>query len=507
MNATRFRCLLLIPLLLAACAAPTRRITIIHHNDFHAWNVPWGAVDQKGDSVYIQGAAGLEGLATALRDTSSATLWLFAGDEFTGTAPSTLTSGGSQIQIAGRLSSDIVVFGNHEFDHGLDRAEAYRDSIGKIVLGGANLRYPDGKPFSREYFDTTVGGVPIRVIGLVPIDLHELTSEGATGKLLVYEPDSVVRALLPSKERLAVVLSHLGLDRDSLLAAHIPELDLIVGGHTHATLRRPWLVGPEEAWVDSLPPSNGKRLPGTLIVQAGARGIYLGALGLTIKNGNIIAAAGKLYRNDGSLASPDAELAAFAGQIDRQATAGLEEVVAELVEPMTRQGEESSLGRWEADIFREATGAEVAFQNPGGLRKDLGAGKLTLRDVFEANPFGNTLATFEMSGEELMIVLKTLATEPREYLQASGISATLDRRSGNALNVLVGGVPLDLAKRYRVTTNSYVFGHFETYFGVPVGDRVVNMPQDLDRDIIAKAARSAGAIRAPKDVRLVYVTE
>ena len=505
MKAIRLIPTLLLPLFLIACAAPAKRITIIHHNDFHSWNVPWGAVDQKGDSLYIQGAAGLEGLAKAVRDTSAASLWLFAGDEFTGTAPSTLTEGASQIQIAGRLSSEVVVLGNHEFDYGLNRAEAYRDSIGKVVLGGANLRYPDGRLFSREYLDTTIGGVPLRIIGLEPPDLHELTSEGATGKLLIFEPDSVVRALLPSKERLAVVLSHMGVSEDSALAVRVPELDLIVGGHTHATLRRPWLVGVTQAWIDSLPPASGKRLPGTLIVQAGARGIYLGVLGLTVKDGDIIAATGKLLRNDGKIAPPDAELAAYAKEIDGQATAGLEEVVATLAEPMTRMGEESVLGRWEADIFREATGADIGIQNPGGLRRDLVAGNLTLRDIFEVNPFGNTLATFEVTGEELLYMLNLLAVGPREYLQVSGIIATLDMKTGEVSDVMVGGIPLDPARRYKVTTNSYVFGHFETYFNVPAIDRKVVMGERLDRDIIAEVARKAGEIKAPKDERLKYV--
>ena len=45
------------------------------------------------------------------------------------------------------------------------------------------------------------------------------------------------------------------------------------------------------------------------------------------------------------------------------------------------------MGRWQTDAFRAATGAQIAFQNPGGLRRDWLPGPLTLRDLWETNPF------------------------------------------------------------------------------------------------------------------------
>lgn len=495
----------LLLLSLTSCAAPARRIVILHHNDFHSWNTPWDAVTSKGDSITIQGAGGLNGLARAVMDTSAPAIWLFAGDEFTGTAVSSLTEGASQIQVAGRLGSQIVVLGNHEFDHGLARAEAYRDSIGKVVLGGANLRYRDGRPFTTEFYDAELGGVPFRIIGLVPPNLHLLAS-GSAG-LEVLEPETAIRKFLPSKNRATIILSHMGVERDSMLAANVPEIDLIVGGHTHATLRKPILIGGGRSMNDSLPEFTSGRIPGTLIVQAGAKGIYLGYLSMVIENGDVTDAAGWLLLNDGATAAPDADLAAVAQEIDDRMTGGMKEVIAALTEPLTRQGFESTLGRWEADIFRLATGADVAFQNPGGLRRELAAGSLTIRDVFEVNPFGNTLVVFPMTGAELRKVLEKLAADPREYLQASGISATIDLSLKGVADITVGGTPIEAGKSYSVATNSYVWSQFESYFGFERGDRKMTDGGKLDRDIIAEAARKQATISAPQDVRLQYVEE
>ncbi len=42
---------------------------------------------------------------------------------------------------------------------------------------------------------------------------------------------------------LLVVLSHVGLSRDRELAARVPRIDLVLGGHSHHTLERPEYVG------------------------------------------------------------------------------------------------------------------------------------------------------------------------------------------------------------------------------------------------------------------------
>ncbi len=493
---------------LSCSPPPVRHITLIHHNDFHAADLPHDVVGEDGGRITLLGAAGLKGLAEAVEDTAAATLWLHAGDEYSGGVLSTLTEGGSQIALARRMGYDVFELGNHEFDYGPDRAAAFRDSAGIPVLGGANLFYENGRPFARSTLDTTIGGVPMRIIGLLPPDLIQLTGKHAHEGLRVTDPDSAVRRLLPRKSRLAVVLSHMGFQRDSLLATRVPEVDVIIGGHSHTVLRRPRLVGPGgEAPGEALTGDGERqRLPGTVIAQAGAHGAWLGVLSLDVRRGDVVSAAGRLLPNDGSLAPPDSALAAFVEAMDRRLASRLDEPIATVAEPLTRSwNRESAMGRWQTDAFRAATGAEIAFQNPGGLRRDWLPGPLTLRDLWETNPFSNTLIVFEMNGEELKRALEHIAGGSFEGLLVSGLTATFDLAEHTVREIMVGGRPLDPEATYRVVTNNYVFGHFEDFFGMPQGERKFNDTGLIDRDALAQAAREQGTIRAPKDVRIRYV--
>jgi len=490
------------------CENKATDITIIHHNDFHAANMPHQIISDSGDTITIQGIAGLSGLVKAVRDTAMTSLWLYAGDEYTGTPISSMTRGASQIQICRRLNIDVATLGNHEFDYGTERAEAFRDSLGIPVLGGANLVDQTGKPFALTHYDTTVSTVPIRIIGLVPPDLHLLTSAGATGQLKVLSQSEAVRRFLPDSHRLVVVLSHMGLRADTVLAREVPEIDIIVGGHRHAVLHTPLLIGVDGRLPDSLIIGNGnKALSGCLVVQAGARGIYLGILNLSVKNGDVVSASGRLLLNNGSLANSDTMLAAYVDALENSYTQALDDVIATLTEPLFNRpfGEETSMGRWVTDAFRRSVGADLAFQNPGGLRKTIETDEVKVRDIWEACPFGNSMMIFELSGSELVQVMDYLADRPREPLLVSGLQVKLDMKTKRAEDLRIAGKPVDPDRKYKAITLSYIIGHFAEYFGIPFGDRFIYDTGILDRDILIEAARSEEIIIPPVDRRIIYL--
>ena len=67
--------------------------------------------------------------------------------------------------------------------------------------------------------------------------------------------------------------------------------------------------------------------------------------------------------------------------------------------------EESNLGQFEADVFKNAAGTDIGMINGGGLRKSLYKGDVTIGDIWEINPFGNTITTFSVSGKTLKEML------------------------------------------------------------------------------------------------------
>ncbi len=74
---------------------------------------------------------------------------------------------------------------------------------------------------------------------------------------------------------------------------------------------------------------------------------------------------------------------------------------------------ESGLGSWMADCYKDATGADVAFQNGGGIRADIAAGPVTLRDLFNVMPFDNTLVKLKMTGAQVRSALDHGVGSPR----------------------------------------------------------------------------------------------
>jgi 2',3'-cyclic-nucleotide 2'-phosphodiesterase (5'-nucleotidase family) len=483
---------------------PVHTITLLHHNDFHSAVMPDTSSTRDGTKYVNLGAPGLKGLADAVRDTAHPHLWLNAGDEYSGGVLSTLTEGGSQFRLAPDIGYDVAVLGNHEFDYGVERAAAFRDSAGIPVLGGANLVNADGQPFARTHIDTTIGGVKMRIIGLLPPDLEGLVGRSRLNDLQILDPAESVRKYLPGRKRLTVVLSHMGYTQDTLLASQVPEIDLIVGGHSHTQVPKPRLYGPKGRLMDEALQGDGvKRLGGTVITQAGGKGRYLGVITMQVRGGDIVAVEGQLLPNDGTLAGPDVSLLARVNEMNAKYSPMLDEKIATLEEPLMRAWDaESPLGRWMADAYRNAANADIGMHNNGGIRADLKETSLSIRDIWEVAPFGNEIVVFEVTGEQLQQIAGYWAKRDRIPMQVSGMSMTIDTSEDSYDGLTVQGKPVQKGKTYKVATNSYVFEQADGYFGLEGHTLNPYMTGLVDRDVLVNAARNQARITKPTDVRI-----
>lgn len=145
------------------------------------------------------------------------------------------------------------------------------------------------------------------------------------------------------------------------------------------------------------------------------------------------------------------------------------------------RGVESPAGNLVADAqlwSTSANGAEVAFMNPGGVRSDLtyassadeGDGVVTFGEAFTFQPFGNTLLTFPMTGEQIIAVLEEQcqpAGSSRPFLHlgvSQGFSYDLAKTidadgtctSVSVSNVMLNGLALDPSATYNVTVNNFL---------------------------------------------------
>ena len=166
-------------------------------------------------------------------------------------------------------------------------------------------------------------------------------------------------------------------------------------------------------------------------------------------------------------------------------------------ETLTREGLDSPLGNFFTDAIRWATGADVAFQNNGGIRKDLEAGPVTVEDIFAMN-FPDELYTFEVTGRELLAILEYDVRDAKERpMQMSGLRYTFDRSRPEGSRIVRSTV--DPEKLYTVAAEDYLCIRGERFFGREV-DFVNTAAHVVDAQV--RYARKMGKVVARTEGRI-----
>jgi 2',3'-cyclic-nucleotide 2'-phosphodiesterase (5'-nucleotidase family) len=486
-----------------------KEVTILHYNDLHARNLPYKVTKKdsvKGEyQVYVGGISNMLGYIKKNRD--SKTLLLNGGDDYQGSPISTITRGYSQIELMNLFNLDAFVVGNHEFDYGQYTLDS--------ALQGANFNYLSanvylkslGRNIGKPYIIKEVNGVKTGIIGLTAIDLMTLVVPKNISDVVVLDTDSVVAlniAELKSQNcDLIILLTHIGVENDKKLAEKFAgDVDVIIGGHSHTPLFKP------------------VRQNGVVITQAGSYSRWLGKLDLKVDTDKdtVISSWGNLIETvmDSSIYDRAAQekvegmVASIQPELDR--------VIGVLKTDWKRSyTDESNLGQWEADAVRHALETDIAFLNSGGIRKDLSRGNITVGDIWEINPFGNTIVTFNASGRMLKEMIKNNARirykEIKEQGSAdmivvSGITVTYDSEKigmGSEdfiTQIAVNGEPLDDNKTYTIATNNYVGAQFKKYFGEPLEALNITDSNIIDRDLFIEAVQEQKVIESLLETRI-----
>jgi 2',3'-cyclic-nucleotide 2'-phosphodiesterase (5'-nucleotidase family) len=493
---TRFLALLL---LTVSLQAQTVELTILHYNDFHAQNVPVNinaTINGEKQKIAVGGYAAMKAYVQRERAQRPNVILLHAGDDFQGTPISSITKGRSQFELLELMQPDAMTLGNHEFDYGADNLRQLFPTASFPIISANLWDKKMGAPFVPRYRILQRGGMTIGVIGLAPEDLALLTMRSNVSDLDVLDPAMATRQTMHELEqrfgaRFIVVLSHMGVEADSALAATVEGIDVIVGGHSHSALWKPKKVG------------------GTLIVQAGSKGRWLGRLDMKVDaaKGTVDSSWEQLIETRIDDITPDPVMQAAVQKMESIVDSGLSEVIGELITDWQRGREgESNIGNWQADVMRDFAHADIAFQNSGGIRKNLSAGPITLRDMWEISPFANEFVIFPVTGAQLLDMLRFQATKTGEFCQVSGLRFTydFDAAQENALTAETSFGPVEPQRIYLVATNSYVGGHLHDVFGLPEAEITVSSAGSaaVDRDVFIDYVREQKRIDSKKDGRI-----
>jgi 2',3'-cyclic-nucleotide 2'-phosphodiesterase (5'-nucleotidase family) len=479
-------------------------LKILHWNDFHARNEPY-KINKKNDAgetvpVFVGGTASLLGYLNKFRDENS--LVLNGGDDFQGSPISSITKGKSQIELLNLFNLDAFVIGNHEFDYGQNPLDS--------ALMGANFEFLSGnlydrntrKTFGKLYSTKTINGIKIGIIGVSPIELKSLTLPQNVEALDVLNTDSVITvgisALKNEKCNLIVLLSHNGVEEDSVFASKFHgDIDVIVGGHSHTPIFKPRIVD------------------GTIICQAGSYGRWLGKLDLKVDldKDTVVKYFGTLTETkmDSAVYDPAAK------QKVESMLAAIEPEMKRVIGKLETDWKKSNCGQWTADAIRTKTKTDIAFLNAGSIRKDLPKGDITVGDVWEINPFGNTIMTFKLQGSTIKkmiannvkMAMKNETLNDYDMIIISGLNVVVDSRlipentDAFITSIKVDGKDLDENKTYSASSNSYTAFQMKKYFGEFGEEIKAEDTNILDRDLLLEAIRQQKVINSVFEKRVV----
>jgi 5'-nucleotidase/UDP-sugar diphosphatase len=477
----------------AGSAAAEYTLHVLHINDLHSRIEAINAFDstcsaeEAAENKCFGGVARVATKINELRDALTAegknVIVLDAGDQFQGSLMYTTYKGAVEAEFMEKIGFDAMAVGNHEFDDGPEGLAGFLDKVTFPVISG-NIDVSTSNVLAervQNHIVLDVGGQKIGIISALATDTVETSSPGPN-VIFTDEIDSLkadVAALEAEGVTKIIALTHVGYKRDQEIAAAVPGLDAVVGGHSHTFLSAtdPKRIGAYPTWVSQ---DSGVMVP---VVQAYAYSKYLGHAELTFDDdGNLIYAGGNTILLDSSVI-PDPEIEArvkeLAGPIEELKA----RVVAETADVIDGSREtcrqiECQMGNLVADAMLDRVkdqGVTIAIANGGGLRASIDAGPVTMGEVLTVLPFQNTLATFDVTGADVVAALENGVSQLEDgagrFAQVAGLKYTFDpaQPAGARVSdvmVLVGGdawAPIDPAATYLAVTNNYVRGGGDGY--------------------------------------------
>lgn len=483
--------LLLACVVAAPAAAEEQPVTLLHTTDLHGMLSSW---DDLTDRPVARGLTRVATLVQRVRSEGAPTLLVDAGDALSGSPLTHVWRRGDRsrpepvIAAMNALGYDALTVGNHEFDYGpAGLSQALADA--RFPLLAANVVDPvTGQPaFERSLVRELPGGIRVGIMGLCTPAVPLMADSALWSRYAFVSPIEVAQrevSRLRGAERCdaVIALAHFGLEKDPRtgawregepqsenwgyrLATEVTGIDVILLGHTHQS-------------VPSL------EISGVLVSQAGRHGEALGRIDLTFaratdaapwalkgKRARVLAVADSV--------AEDPELAALVAPYAEETRRAMDEEVAQAPRALAAPaGRFADNVLWQAihRVQLEVSGADVSLAALFDPTQRIGPGPVRARDLLRLYPYDNTLATVELTGDELRDALEQSARYLAEYTyrdgqplatgsiagfqfdMAAGVEYEVDltRPAGRRIGTITfRGAELTSAQRVRVVANSY----------------------------------------------------
>lgn len=576
------RALLLLVFLLGCATAPHKpaepvHVVLVGTTDVHGWfNGHDDEPSLGAPTVHYGGLPLLKSYVDALRaENNGHVLLLDSGDLFQGTLESNMFEGEPVIKAYNELGYSAAAIGNHEFDFGPVGPDSMvrvpgQDPLGALKRNAGMAAFPmlsanmtekatgQTPSWARSSMIVPVGGVKIGIIGLSTPDTPNVTTEANVLSLNFGNPlmatISEARSLRAQGAGAIVVIAHMGgrcTDLDDVFDVASCEtqqeamrfvqslpagtIDAYLGGHSHSQMRHfvnrvpvvqalPYLqeFSTIDLWVDPLTRHVVSEKTNIRPLTAICGEVYSGTERCDPRD------APKdrpLVRRVflGRTMTPDARVAQLMDPYLQRVAAKRSEALGVTTTGVFKRDytHEAPIGDLLTDVFRDVTGADVAFINSGGIRAALPAGDLTYSDLFEVSPFDNFPAIVMLTGAQITDLLRLTTTGERGFLQVSGLKYTLDtardedkpaaQRNRLVSVTLPNGDPLDPSKLYRVALPDFVAlggdGTSSVLKTIPAERLTIDQSRPLREVLIEGLRRRRGPLSPSLDGRITVLNE
>ena len=394
------------------------KTVILHTNDVH------GAVNGYAYIAQLKADYEAKGAEVILVD---------AGDYSQGKTYVSVTKGADAVTMMNAAGYDVVTLGNHEFDYGYAQLKENM-SKAKFKVVCADVFNEDGTPiFDASYTYTTKSGVKVGFFGMETPETQTKANPALIKGLTFATGDAFTKAAADQVAALkdadvVICLAHLGIDAESApyrstdLYAAVKGIDFIIDGHSHTVMTK----GEKGEPIQST---------GTAFANIGV---------IVIDNATKKIESNSLFEIKEDTAK-DAAVAAAAKTIVDRVNAEYDVVFAK--SEVTLNGAKAPNGNrdsetnngdlitdamlWKVMQNKEGLTVDadhvVAITNGGGIRAAIEPGDVTKKDINTVLPFGNTVVTIYITGEELLEVLEasTYSLPVGGFPQVAGINYTI----------------------------------------------------------------------------------
>ena len=346
------------------------------------------------------------------------------------------------VALMNQIGFHATVIGNHEYDSNQDGL-ARLINLSTFSTLCANMEPdPKWKMHVKPYQVFDCGGISVGVIGITALGSMGIPEShpARLTDIKFMDPLETIRKYQFLREKCDVILllSHLGFETDVKFSAELPWVDIIIGGHSHTQIQG------GEMHNGILITQNGKSIPyathSTLVLQGGK---------IVEKKAERIAVKGMPGEN-----KTVAELVRYFSE-----NPVFKRVLAVAETPFENREE---LGCMVCDAYLAETGADISYQNAGGVRiENHPAGDMTMGDVMKMDPFQNDLVELHVTGKELAeMLISCYDNDKQRFPYVSGITCdiVIDPATQKIKKLTLNGKDgkkLNLKKTYHVVGNSY----------------------------------------------------